>query len=72
MYVFTSFKKSRGRCDLKGMIARDKMEDWKIEEEQLMGNSCTHKAEQEDRYCQVQGPMPKTPLHPRLEGFREG
>ena len=36
-----------------------------------MENSCPHQAQQEDLNREVQGPMPKTPLHARLEGFRE-
>jgi hypothetical protein len=38
----------------------------------LMQNSCPHQAQQEDLNREVQGPMPKTPLHTRLERFREG
>jgi hypothetical protein len=38
----------------------------------LMENSCPHQAQQEDLNREVQGPMPKTPLHARLEGLREG
>jgi hypothetical protein len=37
-----------------------------------MENSCPHQAQQEDFNREVQGPMPKTPLHTCLEGFREG
>jgi hypothetical protein len=37
-----------------------------------MENSCSHQAQQEDLNRKVQGPLPKTPLHTRLEGFREG
>jgi len=37
-----------------------------------MENSCPHQAQQEDLNREVQGPMPKTSLHTRLEGFREG
>lgn len=56
----------------------ENIEGWRTEGIRTSGretdgkNSCTHKAEQEDLHCQVQGPMPKTPLHPCLEGFREG
>jgi hypothetical protein len=41
----------------------------KEEQQRLMENSCTHQAQQEDLNREVQGPMPKTPLHARLEGF---
>lgn len=34
--------------------------------------SCTYQEKQEEFNCQVQGPMPTSPLHSRLEGFREG
>jgi hypothetical protein len=37
-----------------------------------MENSCPHQAQQENLNREVQGPLPKTPLHTRLEGFGEG
>jgi hypothetical protein len=37
-----------------------------------MEHSCPYQAQQENLNREVQGPMPKTPLHTRLEGFREG
>jgi hypothetical protein len=38
----------------------------------LIGNSCTHKALEEDLAHQVQGPLPTTPVHSCPEGFGEG
>lgn len=44
---------------------------WELETN-LMVDSCTYQEKQEEFNCQVQGPMPTTPVHSRLEGFREG
>lgn len=47
--------------------------DWgNVEIKDWWSYSCSHQAQQEVIANQVQGPMPKTPLHSRLEGFREG